>query len=267
MSGLLEPLEYEFMQRAFIAALLAGINCGIVGVYVVLRRMAFMGGALTHTILPGVVFAYLRGWSIFTGALAASLLTALGVGWLTGKRGVREDTAIGVVLSGMFALGVLMMMRADSFRDFSSLLFGSILGVTAPDLWLIGGITALNGTVLLLFHKELELASYDEDYSEIIGARPRLLHYVVLLTVALSVVSAVQLLGALLTTALLITPAAAACLFRCSLKHMFVISAAIASLSGVVGLYLSFYIDKVSSGAAIVLCCTAVFLVVRVVHR
>src|SRR5690554_4394489 len=117
------PLGFEFMQRAFVAAVLAGINCGVIGVYVILRRMAFMGGALTHTILPGVVFAYLRGLSMFTGALAASLITALGIGWLSGRRNIREDTAIGVMLSGMFAVGVLMMGYTQSYRDFGSLLF------------------------------------------------------------------------------------------------------------------------------------------------
>lgn len=262
-----EPWQFGFMQRAFLAAVLAGINCGVIGVYVVLRRMAFMGGALTHTILPGVVFAYLRGWSIFGGALVASLFTAIGVGWLTGRRTVREDTAIGVVLSGMFALGVLMMVHAQSFRDFGSLLFGSILGVTEMDLWLIGSVTICNLAVLSLFHKELELASYDDDHAEIIGARPRLLRYLILIMVALSVVSAVQLLGALLTTALLITPAAAATLLGGGLKRMFCTSAAIASASGLAGLYLSFHLAKVSSGAAIVLCCTAAFLAVWVGRR
>lgn len=257
-----EPWEFGFMQRAFWAAILAGINCGVIGVYVVLRRMAFMGGALTHTILPGVVFAYLRGWSIFGGALVASLITALGVGWLSGRRSVREDTAIGVVLSGMFALGVLMMVHAQSFRDFGSLLFGSILGVSPTDLWLIAGVTLCNLVILTLFHKELELSSYDDDHSEIIGARPKLMRYLILTMVALSVVSAVQLLGALLTTALLITPAAAATLLGGGLKRMFCTSAAIASGSGITGLYLSFHLEKISSGAAIVLCCTAVFIVV-----
>lgn len=254
------PFEFGFMQRAFVAALLAGINCGVIGVYVILRRMAFMGGALTHTILPGVVFAYLRGWSMFSGALVASLITALGIGWLSGRRNIREDTAIGVMLSGMFALGVLMMGYTQSYRDFGTILFGSILGVTATDLWLAAGGTVFNIMLVSLLHKELELSSYDDDYSEMIGTRPRLLRYVLLILIALSVVSAVQLLGALLTTALLITPAAAATLLGGGLKRMFITSAGIASASGIIGLYLSFYLERISSGAAIVLCCTVFFV-------
>lgn len=254
-----EPLEFNFMRYALLAIVLAGLNCAVVGVYVVLRRMAFMGGALSHTILPGMVFAYLRGVHLFWGALIAAIITALGVGWLSSRRRMREDTAIGVMLSAMFALGVVMMSRVRSFRDFGDLLFGSILAVTPQDLYLTGGVTVVVLTVLTLFHKELELSSYDPEYSRVIGARPNRLRHVLLLLVALSVVSAVQIVGALLATALLITPAAAATLLARSLPGAMVLSSLIAIGSGITGLYISYY-QNISSGAAIVLCSSACFI-------
>jgi ABC-type Mn2+/Zn2+ transport system permease subunit len=256
---LTEPFEYGFMRRALAAVTLAAINCALIGVYVVLRRMAFLGGALSHTILPGVVLAYMKGFSLFLGALGASLITALGVGWLARRRELREDTAIGVVLSGMFALGVLMMGFATSYRDFSTILFGSILGVEGIDLLLIGAVTGVVVLVLGLLHKELELSSYDSDYGLQLGMRPALLRLVILCLTALSVVSAVRMVGALLTTALLITPAAAACLLARDLKRIMVIATAIAVVSGWVGLYLSYFYESIAPGAGIVLATTLFF--------
>lgn len=256
---IIEPLEFEFMRNALLAIALAGINCAVVGAYVVLRRMAFMGGALAHTILPGMVFAFLQGFQLFWGALGASIVTALGVGWLSGRRDVREDTAIGVVLSGMFALGVLMMSFVRSFRDFDSLLFGSVLGVTRADLTFVAVVTLLILVVVALLYKELELASCDPEYSRVIGIRPGRLRYMLLILIALSVVSAVQLVGALLATALLITPAAAATLIAGRLLWIMAFGALIAVSCGVGGLYLSYYMN-ISSGASVVLCCTACFI-------
>lgn len=257
---LTEPFQYIFMQNALLAIVLAGFNCALIGSYVVLRRMAFMGEALTHTILPGIVFAYLKGIELFIGALAASLLTALGVGFLSSRKDIRDDTAIGVMLATMFAIGVLMMGFIHSYRDFGSILFGSILGVTQIDLILIGSTTAFVLITLICIHKELELASFDRDYSQLIGASPRFLQILLLILVALSVVSAVQMIGALLTTALLIIPAATACLLANSLLRIMVISSIIAIASGFIGLLLSYHFH-IASGAAIVLTCAAWFFV------
>lgn len=255
-----EPLEYAFMQKALIAIVLAGLNCALIGSYVVLRRMAFIGEAFTHTLLPGVVFAYIRGFQLFWGALGAGLVTALGIGWLASHKKVREDTAIGVVLSTMFALGVMMMGFVRSFRDFGSLLFGSLLGITALDLLFISAITIIILITLWLLHKELELTSFDPEYGELIGVRPNRLRAILLLLIALSVVSAIQVIGALLTTALLITPAATACLWARTLPRIMGIASGIAITMGIMGLYCSYYF-KIASGAAIVLGCSLCFLV------
>jgi manganese/iron transport system permease protein len=255
---ILAPFRFGFMQTALIGAALVGVACASIGVYVVLRRMAFIGDALAHTILPGVVIAYLNQWNLQGGALVAGLVTALGIGWLTRHQQIREDTAIGIMFTGLFAFGVLLMSTARSFRDFTHILFGNVLGVTQGDLLLIAGITAGVLMLLVLFHKELELTSYDPSHAQVIGLRPDRLRYLLLVLLAFTVVSSIQVVGVVMTSALLITPAAAAALLTQRLWRMIGIASAIAVVSGVVGLYASYYAN-VSSGAAIVLACTGFF--------
>lgn len=269
MNWLLEPFSVAFMQQALLAAALAGVNCAVIGVYIVQRRMSFFGGALSHTVLPGMVFAFLRGVDIFWGALGAALATAFGVSWLSRRREMGEDAAIGVTLSGMFALGVLMMSRLDSLRDFNALLFGSVLGVTSADLWLTAGVTVIVLLAVALVNKELELASVDSEYARVIGARPNRLRTLLLVLTALSVVTAVRVVGALMATALLITPAAAALLWARSVVRAMLLGVGISLLSVVSGLLASYHFD-LSSGAAIVLAATACFGVswlLRVIFR
>ncbi len=255
---LIAPFRFSFMQTALAAAALVGVACAMIGVYVVLRRMAFIGDALAHTILPGVVIAYLNEWSLSGGALIAGLATALGIGWLSRRQAIREDTAIGIVFTGMFALGVLLMSTARSFRDFTHILFGNILGVTMSDVGLIAAIAAGVVGALLIFNKELELTSFDPIYAEVIGLKAARLRYLLLILLAFTVVGSIQVVGVVLTSAMLITPAAAAGLLTQRLGRMMALSVGIAALSGVIGLYASFYAN-VSSGAAIVLACTGVF--------
>ncbi|MCB0082658.1 MAG: metal ABC transporter permease [Caldilineaceae bacterium] len=255
---LLEPLHYTFMQSGLLAAVLVGLTCAVLGVYVVLRRMAFIGDALAHTVLPGLVIAYLNSWNLAGGALTAGLATALLIGWLSERREMREDTAIGIVFTGMFALGILLMSTVRSFRDFTHMLFGNILGVTSSELLFIGGVAIIVLTLLALFHKELELTSVDPGYAAVIGLRVHWLRYLLLCLLALAVVSAIQAVGVVLTSALLVTPAATASLLTQRLTPMMGLAALIAVLSGVVGLYISYY-GSVSSGAAIVLVCTLCF--------
>lgn len=258
ITWLLEPLSFGFMRTGLAAAMLVGVTCAVLGAYVVLRRMAFIGDALAHTVLPGLVVAYLAGWSLFGGALVAGLLTALGIGWVSRRGVVREDTAIGVIFTGMFALGILLMSRVRSFRDLSHILFGNILGVRPGDLLLIGGITTAVLLTLGLLHKELELTSYDPSYAQVIGLKADRLRLVLLILLALTVVTCIQVVGVILTSALLVTPAAAAALLTNRLPRMMLLAALIAVFSAAVGLYASYYAD-VASGAAIVLACTLCF--------
>lgn len=262
---LIEPFRFGFMQTALLAAVLIGLACASIGVYVVLRRMAFIGDALAHTVLPGLAVAYLNSWNLFGGALIAGVLTALGIGWLSRRDAIREDTAIGIMFTGMFALGVLLLSTARSFRDLTHILFGNILGVTVTDLALIAVITAVTLIVLFLFSKELELTSFDPIHAEVIGLRADRLRYLLLILLAFTVVTSIQVVGVVMTSALLVTPAAAAALLTDRLSRMVGIAVVIAIVSGIVGLYASFYAD-VSSGAAIVLTSTALFMVAWGIH-
>lgn len=258
MNWLVAPLQFTFMQTGLLAALMVGVTCAVLGVYVVLRRMAFIGDALAHTALPGVVVAYLYGWNLFVGALVAGLLTALGIGWISRRATVREDTAIGVLFTAMFALGILMLSGMRSFRDFTHILFGNILGVTRADLLLIAAMCALVLLVLALFHKELELTSFDPLHAQVMGLNPDLVRYGLLALLALMVVTGLKVAGVVLTSALLVTPAAAAALLTNRLPRMMAIAALLAACSASAGLYASYYFS-VAAGSAIVLTCALLF--------
>jgi manganese/iron transport system permease protein len=257
---LITPFRYAFMQTAALAGALVAITCATLGVYVVLRRMAFIGDALAHTVLPGLVIAYLNSWSLFGGAIVAGIVTSLGIGWLSRRQEVREDTAIGILFTGMFALGILLISTVKSFRDFTHMLFGYILGVTNQQLVIIAVIALIVLIVLAVLHKELELTSFDPTHAQVIGLNPDWMRYVLLLLMALAVVSAIQAVGVVLTSALLVVPAAAASLLTNRLPKMMALATAIALASTLAGLYASFYFD-VASGAAIVLACIAGFVV------
>lgn len=246
------------LTPALIAAILISVTCGSLGCYVVVRRMAFIGDAMAHTILPGIVVAAMMGWSLSIGGLVAGLLTALGIGWLAGRAQLREDTAIGVLFTAMFALGIVLSSRGAGAERLGEMLFGNLAGVDAGGLALLAGIALVSSLILALLHKELELASCDPAYAEVIGIRTDRLRYVLLVTLALAIIAGVQAVGVLLTAALLVTPAAAASLLTRSLPRMMALAVAIAAMCSVAGLFVSVWLD-VTPGPAIVLTCTAAF--------
>ena len=258
MNWVLDPLHFSFMRSAFVAVMLVGLTCAVLGCFVVLRRMAFIGDAIAHTALPGIVVAYLQGINIFVGALAAGLLTALGIGWLSGREELREDTAIGVLFTSMFALGVIIISKARSFRDFSNMLFGDVLGVTHTDLVFFTVIAVVIIGVVVLLYKELELTSVDPSYAVVIGLRASWMRNLLLVLLSLAIVTGIRAVGVILISALLITPAAAASLLTRSLKQMMVVGVLIAVASGFIGLYASYYYN-LAAGAAIVLAGSGLF--------
>jgi manganese/iron transport system permease protein len=266
MHGIIEPFQYPFMHNGLLAAILIGLVCAMIGVYVVLRGMAFIGDAMAHAALPGIAFAYFRGWNMYVGAVAAGILTALGIAMLTRRRSVREDTAIGILFSGMFALGIWMVSRQRSFRNFTHMLFGNILGVTSADLWLLVGVAAAVIVTLILLHKELELTSVDPTHAQAIGLKADRLRLVLLVLLALVVMAGIQAVGVVMTSALLVTPAATAALLTRRLVPMMLVAAGVAVFSSIAGLYLSYYFQA-ASGAAIVLVCTGVFAAVWTVQH
>ncbi|MSQ90725.1 MAG: metal ABC transporter permease [Phycisphaerales bacterium] len=263
MAWLLEPWSMGFMRDGLLASLVAGLSCALLGVYVVFRRMAFAGEAMSHTTLPGLVLAQMQGWSLACGALASNLATAIGIAVLSSgasrRRGVREDATIGVVFTGMFALGVILMSFGGSWRDFSHLLLGNILSVTPSDLWFMVGAACAIVMTLVLLHKELELSSYDAHYADLIGIGASRMRMIVLVLVALAVVSGVQVVGVILTSALLVTPAATAAMFARRLIPLMAISVAVSWTAIVVGLYLS-YFCSLPPGATIVALAALIFV-------
>ncbi len=258
MRWLTEPLEYQFICSAMLAAVVIGVTCAVLGVFVVLRRMSNVGHALSHSALPGLVVAYLTGIHLFIGAAAATILTALGIGLISKNEDVYEDTAIGIFPTAMFAFGILLMSKTKSFRDLSSMLFGNILGVTTEDLILIAVIAIIVLGVVVLFYKEFELFSVDPNYAKTIGIPLATIRYALMILLALTVVAGIQAVGTILTTALLVAPAASARMLTNRLKHMLLISVGISVFSGLAGIYLSYYFG-LSSGAAIVFVCAVIF--------
>ncbi|MBM2810288.1 MAG: putative transporter permease protein [Chloroflexi bacterium] len=261
MDRLTEPFQLTFMQHAFAASLLIGLTCGVLGVYVVLRRMAFIGDAVSHTVMPGLVAAYTQGWSLLGGALVSGIVTALGIGWISRRGLVREDTAIGVVFTGLFALGVVMISATKSFKDVNNLLFGNVLGVTPEDVAMIAGSALVVCAVLALLHKELELTSFDPIHAQVAGLNADVVRYVLLFLLVLAVVVGIQAVGVVLLSGLLITPAATASLLTNRLQRMMLLSVVDAFVSVTIGLYASYYFN-VSTGGAIVLAAAAIFVVV-----
>jgi len=261
---LVAPLRYPFMVRGMAAAVLVGLVCALVGTYMVLRGMAFLGDALAHSILPGIAIGYIvsnggRG-PIFWWGLGTGVLTALGIGALGKGAQVKQDTAIGIIFSGMFALGIALISTMRSYAvDLSHFLFGDVLGVSMTDLWLTAGLAVLVFATVFVFYKEFLVLSFDPILAETLRFPSGFLHYLLLVLIALTIVVALQTVGIALMVAMLTTPAATAYLLTKRLAPMMGIAGAIGAISGIVGLYLSYYVS-VASGAAIVLVCTAIFL-------
>jgi ABC-type Mn2+/Zn2+ transport system permease subunit/Mn-dependent DtxR family transcriptional regulator len=261
MNSFLEPLQYAFMQRALIAAVLVGVVCGTLGCYIVLRRMALIGDALAHSVLPGVAIAFIVGADFFIGAAAAGIVTAGVIGWVTSSSRVKEDAAIGVVFTGAFALGIVLITLIQSKSvDLFHMLFGNVLGVEDRDLYITAGITAGVLLTLLLLYKEMLVHAFDPIFAAAIGLPARALHYLLMLLLSLTVVAALQTVGLVLVVAMLITPASTAYLLTDRFARMLGISAGIGVLSSLIGLFGSYHYN-VSSGAAIVLVATLFFFV------
>jgi len=263
---LLAPLGYAFMERGVLAVLMVGVVCATVGVFIVLRGMAFFGDALAHAILPGVAIGYLVGGGarqpLFWWALLAAVLASIGIGTISKGTRIREDTAIGVVFAGMFALGIALISTVRNYTvDLTHFLFGDVLGVSTADLWLIAVFGGLIVLVVVALYKEFLVLTFDPLLAVTLRLPARWLEYLLLVLIALAIVVSLQTVGVALMVAMLVTPAASAYLLTRRLPVMMVLAAIIASVSGVIGLYVSYYVG-VASGASIVLTSTAFFLVV-----
>ena len=257
-----EPLAYGFMWRALLAAIMVGITGPVLGSYVILRGMAFLGDALAHIILPGVVLAYLLGWPLAVGALMIGILAAIGISALSEGGEIREDTAIGIIFAGSFALGIAMISTVSSYAvDLSHILFGNILGVSTADLWLTLGLGIFVLATVCILYKEFLVLAFDSTLAVVLRLPERFLRYLLSILITVTIVTSLQTVGIALVLAMLVTPAAAAQLLTRRLPTMMLTAALIGVLSNVSGLYLSFYYN-IASGPAMVLVATAIFVLV-----
>lgn len=263
---IIQPLTYGFMQRGLAASILVGMVCAVIGAFIVLRGMAFFGDALSHTILPGVAVGYLVSGSakgsLFWWALGTAIVSALGIGAISKKSKLREDTSIGIVFAGMFALGIALISTVRSYAvDLSHFLFGDVLGVSSQNLVTI----LIFGSAVLIaiwtFYRQLVAVSFDPLLAATLRLPVRFLNNLLLVLIAVTIAVSLQVVGVALMVAMLVTPAATAYLITNRLPRMMLLSAVIAVASSIVGLYVSFYLS-ISSGAAIVLICTLFFVIV-----
>ncbi len=259
MSHLLEPFHYAFMQRAFLTALLVGVLCPVMGTYVVLRKLAFIGDGIAHASFAGIVIAYLKGANYYAGAAVVAVLTSLGIGFVHRRGRVALDTAIGVMFTGAFALGIFLMSRQKSYAvDLQSFLFGDILSVSRSDVVLIVALAIVIAIVTALLYRPLLYTSFDPIVAQAGGINTPLIEYILLVLVALTIIISLQAVGIVLVAALLVTPAAAAFQLTRQFHVMMALAAFFGAVCGVGGLYASYFLQS-SSGATIVLSATVLF--------
>jgi manganese/iron transport system permease protein len=264
MDLVLEPLALGFFVRALVASMMVGVVCAVVGTYVVLRGVAFIGDAIAHAAFPGVVAAFMLSIPFYVGAAIAAVGTALAIGFVTKRAGIRQDTAIGVLFAGTFAFGVFLFSTIDGYvADLFSFLLGNVLAISAEDLvgLLVLGLLVL--VIVALLWKELLYATFDPLGAAASGIRVGRLEYLFLALVALTIVVSLQAVGIILVVAMLVTPAATAQMLTVRFTRLMVVAALIGIASSILGLYLSYWLD-VASGATIVLVQTGMFVVALV---
>ncbi len=260
IAWLTEPFSFAFMQRALVASIIVGVVCAVIGCYIVLRSMAFLGDALAHAILPGVAVAYLIGANLLAGALVAGLLVAIGIAYVSRAGTIKEDTAIGIFFAAALALGVVLISTMRTYAvDLTHVLFGNVLGVTTADLWITAGLAVVVLALVLLLYKRLLVVSFDPILGRTQGLNIHALRTGLFLMLAATIVVALRTVGVALVAAMLVTPPAAAYLLTRRLQWMMLVSAVIGVLSSILGLYASYYLN-VSSGGAIVLVATGIFV-------
>jgi manganese/iron transport system permease protein len=258
---LLAPLEYEFFVRALVASALVGVACAVVGAFVVLKGMSFVGDAVSHSAFPGVVLAYLLGLPIILGGAVAAIGTALGIGALTRRSGLRADAVIGVLFAGMFALGVALFSSIPNYvGDLFHFLFGDVLGISFADLISLAVLASLLLLIVWVLWKELLFATFDPLGAGAAGLPVRRLDDLLLILIAVTIVVSLQAVGIVLVVAMITTPAATAQLLVKRFGQMIALAAVIGVASSIVGLYVSYALD-IASGASIVLTETFAFLV------
>ncbi|MBI5947910.1 MAG: metal ABC transporter permease [Chloroflexi bacterium] len=258
---LTEPFQFDFFVKALIAATMVGALTGLIGVFVVLRRMSYIGHGMSHSVFGGAVVGYVAGFNFYLAAGIWGFLSALLINQTTRRRQIGADAAIGIITTASFAFGVALISRARSItRNFDAALFGNILGVTGGDLWVIAGVLAV--TVLLVFflYKQLLFLTFDVDVAPIYGVRAGMVDSLFALVLAATIIASIRIMGVTLIAASLVIPPVIARLLTDRFAVMLVLSTAIGSAAGFAGLFISYYVD-IASGASIVLFSAGLFAV------
>lgn len=262
-----EPFTLEFMQRGLAAGVIVGILCAVMGAYVVLRGMAFLGDALSHAIMPGVAISYILGGNLLVGAIIAAIVVALGIGIISKQGSIKEDTAIGILFASALSLGIAMISSMKTYAvDLSHIMFGNILGVTATDLLITIVFAMLILATVIILYRPFLVLSFDPILAKTLKLPTTLLNNLLLILLALTVVISLQTVGIGLAAAMLVTPAGTAYLITRRLSSMMVVSGIIGAASAFIGLLLSYYLNIVS-GSAIVLTATFLFFIVYIVKK
>ena len=255
-----EPFQFEFFVRGLVAAGLVGGLCGLIGVYIVLRRMAYIGHGLSHAVLGGAVVSFVMGFNFLAGATIWGFLAALLITLTTRKRTIGADAAIGIITTASFALGIALISRYKTFtQSFDAALWGNILGISQGDLLAIVVVAVATGVILFLGYKIFLFATFDQEVARFYGVPTVWVDTMFSLVLAATIVVSMQVLGVLLIAGATVIPPVIARLLTDSFRKMVLLSTALGSFCGLAGIYLSWYVD-VSSGAAIVLFCAALFV-------
>jgi manganese/iron transport system permease protein len=255
----LDPFSFGFMQRGLAATIMIGVVCAVMGTFVVLKGLAFIGDAVSHAAFPGLVIAYILGLPLYLGGAVAAVGTALAIGLVSRRGRLRFDTSVGVLFAGTFAFGVLLFSTINGYvGDLLGYLLGNVLGITFGDLIQVAVLGALVLAVVLIARKELLYATFDPLGAAASGLPVAGLEYLLLGLLGVTIVVSIQAVGVILVVAMLVTPAATAQLLLIRFERMMVLAAVLAMVAAVSGLYLSFYLN-VASGASIVLVETLFF--------
>lgn len=261
LESLIEPLQYGFMQRSLIIAILVGLLCAVVGSYLMVQRLALLGDAISHSVLPGLAIAFMLGANIFIGAFIAGVLSTMAIAWIRTRSPIKEDAAMGIVFSAFFALGITLitLIQKDNKIDLNHFLFGNILGVTIDEVRDTAIIAAVVLLVVFLLYKELLFYTFDPLGAGAAGLPVNLLNFGLMLLIALTIVASMKAVGVILVLALLITPGATAYLLVKRLHQVMILGAGIGIFSSISGMYLSYFFN-LPSGPAIVLVASGLFV-------
>ncbi len=261
MNFLQAPLQYEFFIHGLLAASLVGGICALIGVYIVLRRMSYIGHGLSHAVFGGAVVSYVMQWNFYLGAGFWGFLSVLLINSVARKKKVGADAAIGVITTASFAVGVAIISRYRSFtKNFEAALFGNILGVTSEDLWIIAFVVAVSSLLIFVFYRQFLFTTFDAEVARIYGVPVGWIERLFSLILASVIIVSMQVMGVTMIAAAIIMPAVTARLLTDSFNKMIFFSVAIGLLCGIMGMYASFYFD-VSSGATIVLVSASFFVI------